>query len=169
MGTTAAILYVDDEELSHILFSAVFGDRYTVHKALSAREALDILRRESIHLLVTDQCMPEMTGAELLAEIRDEFPDIGRLMLTAYSDIDAIVEAVNVGRLDRYVTKPWDAEDLGLVIEQTLEESDRRKRHRRLIDELRQAAAQEPELRDALRRHVPEAALKDLLEIGPLD
>ncbi len=169
MSKNATILYVDDEELSHILFRAVFCDVYEVHKALSAHEALEILRRERIELLVTDQCMPEMTGAELLVEIRDEFPDLGRVMLTAYSDIDAIVQAVNAGRLDRYVTKPWDADELRQVIDQTLEAHDRRRRCRRLIEELRQAVAREQGLREALLEHLPESALEELLEAGDGD
>ncbi len=166
MSQPANILYVDDEELSHILFGAVFGDDYTVHRALSAREALDILRRETIHLLVTDQCMPEMTGAELLVAIRDEFPDLGRVMLTAYSDIDAIVQAVNAGRLDRYVTKPWDADELLEVIVQTLERCDRRLRRIRQIEELRQEAAREKRLRQAFQQYVPAPVLEELLGSG---
>ena len=163
MSEPANILYVDDEELSHILFKAVFGDDYTVHRALSAREALDVLRREPIHLLVTDQCMPEMTGAELLAEIRDEFPDIGRVMLTAYSDIDAIVQAVNAGRLDRYVTKPWDADELRQIIDQALERYDRRIDRHRQVEELRREAAREKRLREAFQAYVPAQVLEELL------
>lgn len=163
MSEPANILYVDDEELSHILFKAVFGDDFAVHRALSAREALDILRREPIHLLVTDQCMPEMTGAELLVEIRDEFPDIGRVMLTAYSDLDAIVQAVNAGRLDRYVTKPWDAGELREVIDQTLERYDRRIRRQQEIEELRREVAREKRLRRAFQEYVPESVLEELL------
>ncbi len=166
MSQPANILYVDDEELSHLLFRAVFGDDYRVHRALSAHEALDILRRESIDLLITDQCMPEMTGAELLVEIRDEFPDIGRVMLTAYSDLDAIVQAVNAGRLDRYVTKPWDADELRGVIDHTLERYDRRIRRQRQVEELRREAAREKRLRLAFQEYVPAPVLAELLGAG---
>ncbi len=159
-----SILYVDDEELSHILFKAVFGDDFDVHRALSAREGLEVLRRETIHLLVTDQCMPEMTGAELLVEIRDEFPDISRVMLTAYSDLDAIVQAVNVGRLDHYATKPWDADELRQVIDRALDKYQRRVYRRRQIEELRQEAAKERRLRQAFQRYVPASVLDELLD-----
>ncbi len=164
MSKPASILYVDDEELSHILFKAVFGDDFEVHKALSAHEALEILRRETIHLLVTDQCMPEMTGAELLFAIRDEFPDIGRVMLTAYSDIDAIVQAVNAGRLDRYVTKPWDADELREVIVHSLDEYRRRVDRHREVEDLRREAAREKRLREAFQPYVPESVLEELLD-----
>ncbi len=169
MSEPSSILYVDDEELSHILFKAVFGDDFTVHRAISAREALDILRREPIQLLVTDQCMPEMTGAELLVEICDEFPDIGRVMLTAYSDLDAVVQAVNAGRLDRYVTKPWDAEELREVIDHTLERHHRRIRRQQLVDELRREVEREKRLRQAFQEYVPESVLEELLEAESRD
>ena len=164
MSKTAAILYVDDEEIGHILFDAIFGDDFDVHKALSAGEALEILRGETIHLLITDQCMPDKTGAELLAEIRDEFPDIGRVMLTAYSDVDAIIQAVNVGRLDRYVTKPWDADELRDIIDMALEKVDQRRQRRCLIEGLGQAVEREQGLRETLRQYVPDAVLDKLLK-----
>ncbi len=166
MNQHASILYVDDEELSHILFKAVFGDDFEVHRALSAREGLEVLRRETIHLLVTDQCMPEMTGSELLAEIRDEYPDLSRVMLTAYSDLDAIVQAVNTGRLDHYVTKPWDADELRQVIVGALEKHDRRVRRRRQVEKLRREAAEEKRLRQAFQPYVPASVLEELLADG---
>ncbi len=162
MSQPSSILYVDDEELSHILFKAVFGDDYDVHTAHSAREALEILRRQTIHLLITDQCMPEITGAELLAEIRHELPDIGRVMVTAYSDLEAVVQAINAGGLDRYVAKPWDAGDLKAVIEETLERYRERVRRRRQVDELRQEAARERRLREELEKHVPASVLAEI-------
>ncbi len=166
MSKPASILFIDDEELSHILFKAVFGDDFDVHKALSAREGLEVLRRETIHLLITDQCMPEMTGAELLAEIRDEFPDIGRMMLTAYSDLDAVVQAVNAGRLDHYVTKPWDADELREIIDRELENYRRRIARRQQVEELQQEVARERELRQAFQPYVPTAVLEELVGKG---
>ncbi len=166
MSKPASILFIDDEELSHILFKAVFGDDFDVHKALSAREGLEVLRRETIHLLITDQCMPEMTGAELLAEIRDEFPDIGRMMLTAYSDLDAVVQAVNSGRLDHYVTKPWDADELREIIERALENYRQRIARRRQVAELQQEVAKERELRQAFQPYVPASVLEELIGKG---
>lgn len=163
MNKPATILFVDDEELSHILFKAVFGEDYRVFKALSGEEALKILRREQIQLLVTDQCMPGMTGAELLAEIRDEFPDIGRIMLTAYSDLDAIVQAVNAGRLDHYVTKPWEMEQLKEVIDRALERYHQRIGRRREAEGLRREVAREKRLREAFQEYVPASVLEDLL------
>ena len=162
MSKLPAILYVDDEKLSHLIFRAVFEDDYEIHTALSAREGLEILRREPIQLLITDQCMPDMTGAELLAAIRDEFPAIGRVMLSAYSDIDAVIQAINAGRVDRYVSKPWEGDELKAVIDRVLEESDRRMRHERMIEELRQEAAREKALRRKFQQYVPAEVLAEL-------
>ena len=163
MSKPASILFIDDEELSHILFKAVFGDDYDVHKALSAREGLEVLRQENIHLVITDQCMPEMTGAELLAEIRDEFPDIGRMMLTAYSDLDAVIQAVNAGRLDHYITKPWDADELRGIIDQALEDYRLRIGRHQLIEDLQQQVVKERRLRQAFQSYVPPSVLQELL------
>jgi len=155
-----SILYVDDEPVSHILFKAVFEDDYDVFTAHSAREGLEILRREPIRVLITDQCMPEMTGAELLAEIRHELPNIGRVMLTAYSDVDALIQAVHAGGLDRYVTKPWESDDLKAVIEEALENCEERMRRDRRIEELEAEVESERHLRKELQKHVPESVLE---------
>ncbi len=158
-----SILYVDDEPVSHILFKAVFEDDYDVHTAHSAREGLEILRRQPIQVLITDQCMPEMTGAELLEEIRDELPDIGRVMLTAYSDLEAIIQAVHAGGLDRYVTKPWEADELKQVIEEALHGYERRVGKHRRIQELEREIAREQRIRRELEKHVPEPVLEEIL------
>ncbi|MEM7350637.1 MAG: response regulator [Acidobacteriota bacterium] len=163
MSQPANILYVDDEDLSHILFKAVFEDHYNVFTAISAQDGIEILRRESIDVLITDQSMPEMTGAELLEAIHDEFPTIGRVMLTAYSDIDAIIQAINSGRIDRYVTKPWEEQSLRAVIDQALALHHQRIERQQQIDSLQQEIARERQLRQALQEHVPQEVLDELL------
>ena len=169
MSDVPAILYVDDEKLSHLIFRAVFEDDYEIHTALSAHEGIEILHREPIELLITDQCMPEMTGAELLEATHQEFPDIGRVMLSAYSDIDAVIQAINTGRVDRYVSKPWEAEDLKEVIERVLEDSTRRRRQQQMIDELRRRAERERALRQKFQPYVPPEVLDELLGADPGD
>lgn len=164
MGKPPAILYVDDENLSHLIFRAVFEDEYDIHTALSAQEGLEILRREPIQLLITDQCMPEMTGAELLKVTRAEQPEIGRVMLSAYSDIEAVIDAINEGGVDRYVSKPWEADDLKAVIEDVLRDAGERSQQKRLIEDLRRQAEQERALRRRLEPHVPADVLAEILD-----
>jgi len=154
MSQRARILYVDDEKLSHILFKAVFEDHYEVYNALSAHEAIEILRNETIHVLITDQQMPEVTGAELLEAIHDEFPTIGRIMLSAYSDIDAIIQAINTGRIDRYVSKPWEEEPLRAIIDHAFAIYDRRVDRQRRLKELEHQLTHERQLRRELEKHV---------------
>ncbi len=157
------ILYVDDEEAHLDLFQAVFEDDYGILTTPSAAAAIEILRRHEVQVLITDQRMPGMTGVELLAAIRDEFPDVGRMILTAYLDLDAIVEAINAGRLDHYTTKPWDEEELKAVIDRAAASCDRRRQRRRRLAEVSRELEREQRLRRAFQQHVPAAVVEELL------
>ncbi len=167
MSQRANVLYVDDEKLSHILFKAVFEDHYEVYNALSAREAIEILRNETIHVLITDQQMPEVTGAELLEAIHDEFPTIGRIMLSAYSDIDAIIQAINTGRIDRYVSKPWEEKPLRAIIDHAFAIYDRRVDRKRRVEELERQLTHERHLRRELEKHVSRNVLEAISAAEP--
>jgi adenylate cyclase len=91
------ILYVDDEEHNLISFEATFRKEYKVHTAKSAEEGITIMRGNDIKLVITDQRMPEMTGIQFLEKIAPEFPDTIRMILTGFSDIGVIIEAINSG------------------------------------------------------------------------
>src|SRR4051812_32822571 len=92
------VLYVDDEEHNLISFKAAFRQFYHIHTAISAREGIKILREHPIHVIVTDQRMPEMTGVQFLEAIIPEYPDAIRMVLTGFSDVEAIIKAINSGR-----------------------------------------------------------------------
>jgi len=111
------VLYVDDEEHNLISFAATFRKEYNVYTAKSASEGIDLMHKVNIHLVITDQRMPEMTGIQFLEKINPEFPDTIRIILTGFSDIGVIIEAINSGRVFRYITKPWDENDLRMTIE----------------------------------------------------
>lgn len=83
--------------------------------------ALQRLREEHIHVLVSDQRMPQMSGAQLLAEAREIAPNTLRILLTGYSDLDAAVEALNNGGIFRYLTKPWDQQEMAFTLRQAAE------------------------------------------------
>ena len=114
------ILYVDDEESNLRIFKTAFKRDYNIFLAGSGLEAIKILHQQAIHLIVTDQKMPEMTGTEFLEKTIPEFPNIIRIILTGFSDIEAIVRAVNKANIYKYVTKPWNREEFKLVLDEAL-------------------------------------------------
>lgn len=116
-GKAFSILFVDDEEQNLVTFKATFRRDYTIYTANSALEGLEVMREHNINLVITDQRMPEMTGVEFLETILPEYPDTIRILLTGYSDIDAVIDAINTGRVFRYITKPWDERELRMTIE----------------------------------------------------
>lgn len=110
------ILYVDDEENNLFSFKAAFRTKYKIFTALSGNEALQILASTQIHIIITDQRMPEMTGVEFLKLVLKEHPDPMRILLTGYADMAAVVDAVNEGKIFHYLAKPWDEDELDLTI-----------------------------------------------------
>ena len=106
------LLIVDDEERILESLTEVFRDRFRVFTAASAEAAREVFDRESPELVLSDQRMPATTGIELLKEIQGKEPGTIRMLITGYSDIDAVIEAVNHQVLYRYVTKPWNNEEL---------------------------------------------------------
>jgi response regulator RpfG family c-di-GMP phosphodiesterase len=115
------ILYVDDEENNLFSFKATFRIKYQVLTALSGNEALKILESKQVHIIITDQRMPEMTGVEFLEKVIEKFPDPMRVLLTGYADMGAVVDAVNKGKIFHYITKPWNEEELDLTINRAYE------------------------------------------------
>ena len=115
-----SVLYVDDEESNLRIFKTAFRRYYKVFTAVTAEEGINILTNEEIHLIVTDQRMPQMTGVEFLAKILPDYPDAVRMILTGFSDVQAIIEAINSGRVYRYITKPWNKDDLKRILDEAL-------------------------------------------------
>ena len=132
------VLYVDDEEGNLTAFRASFRRDFDVRVATSAKEGLDMLEVEPAHVVISDQRMPVMTGAEFLAQVRERHPKAIRIMLTGFSDIEAVVDAVNKGGIHAYITKPWDPIDLKLRIEQAYEVHALRAERERLFQRYRQ-------------------------------
>lgn len=116
-----SILYIDDEPDNLLAFKAVFRRYYTIYSAQSAEEALNILQQVQVDLIISDQRMPRMTGVAFFEQIRDDFPDVIRMILTGYSDVQAIVDAINKGKVYHYITKPWKMEELKVIMDNALE------------------------------------------------
>lgn len=100
-------------------FRLAFGDRYPIFTASSGEEGLATLRQEHerIGILISDQRMPEMKGADVLGIARAEFPNVVRILTTAYSNLEDAIAAVNKGHIYQYVVKPWDTTELGMVLQ----------------------------------------------------
>ncbi len=106
------VLFVDDDEANLIVCEAACGEAFEVVTATSAESALECMRREEVGVIVADQRMPGTTGVELLERVRLEFPDTVRVLITAYSDIQAAIAAINRGHVRRYLRKPWEPGEL---------------------------------------------------------
>jgi len=98
-----------------------FEGRYRVLTAQSGREALELLRQEDVAVIIADQRMPGMTGAEMLAEAQKISPESVRMVLTAYTDVDDLMSAINQGQIYRYILKPWKPEELEQEIKRAVE------------------------------------------------
>jgi len=111
-GSKARILFVDDEERILTALRSVFRASYQVLTATNGVEALELVRKFQPHVVVSDQRMPGMTGVELLRQVKEMAPVTVRLLLTGYSDLAAIVGSVNEGEVFRFVSKPWDNQEI---------------------------------------------------------
>lgn len=115
------VLYLDDEENNLFSFKATFRFKYNVFTALTGAEALDIIRKNDIQIIITDQRMPEMTGVEFLEKVIEIKPDPMRILLTGYTDMGAVVDAINKGKIFHYLNKPWSEEELTETISRAFE------------------------------------------------
>lgn len=110
------LLLVDDEERILRSLRMLFFAGYTVHTATDPEEAMRILREQRVHVIVSDQRMPMMQGAELLRRAREISPATMRILLTGYSDLEASIASVNEGEVFRYLTKPWSSDEVKQVV-----------------------------------------------------
>ncbi|MEJ7766702.1 MAG: response regulator [Chitinophagaceae bacterium] len=115
------ILYVDDEEHNLMSFKATFRLKHNVVIALSGGEALKIMEKKVFQIIITDQRMPQMTGIEFLERVLHLYPDPVRILLTGYSDMNAVIDAVNKGKIYHYLAKPWIEDEINLTIKRAYE------------------------------------------------
>lgn len=117
------LLFVDDEEnVLNALRRVFLEENYEILDAKSGEEALRILEVTTVHLLMSDHRMPGMAGSELLKAVKEKWPEVIRIMLTGYTDIQSIMGAVNEGAVYKFITKPWNDEDLRLTISLALQQ-----------------------------------------------
>ncbi len=118
------ILYVDDEHSNLIVFEAAFEDVFNVHTARSAEEALVFLESHAVPVVVADQRMPDMTGVEMFALMRNVYPHTQRVILSGFADSEAIIDAINQGQIYQFVRKPWQRVELLTVLQRALDAHD---------------------------------------------
>lgn len=131
------VLLVDDETRALKYFRKAFEHRFTIFSAGSANEALAVLagHHDEIGVIVTDQRMPESTGVELLQIVRRDYPRTVRILTTAYSELDLLIEAINTGAVYSFVSKPWQLEDLERTLSSALEHYEQTVRDHRLLEQ----------------------------------
>jgi len=135
------ILLVDDE--SHVLSSikrALFDEPLEIYTAESGENALKIMASETFKVVMSDERMPGMSGAEFLAKAKDLYPNTIRIMLTGHATIEAAINAVNSGEIYRFFSKPWNDYDLKFAIKSAIEKYDLETENSRLLATLRQQA-----------------------------
>jgi DNA-binding NtrC family response regulator len=131
------LLIVDDEKEILRSLTLTFEDDYEVFTASNGPEALTLLEREDIALVIADQRMPEMTGVEFLIKTLQINPLIIRIILTGYTDTAALIQAINEGQIYQYITKPWDRQELRIIVKRALENYCLALENQRLLEELK--------------------------------
>ncbi|MGN6108572.1 MAG: sigma-54-dependent transcriptional regulator [Kofleriaceae bacterium] len=130
------ILVVDDEQDNLDAFRFNFRKTFDILTASGGAEALQILADKEVAVVITDQRMPKMTGVELLREVRQRQPEAVGIILTAFTDVDVLIEAINLGQVYRYITKPWDAKEVRGVLQYAIERYHLQRENKRLAAQL---------------------------------
>src|SRR3954469_7318764 len=136
------VLYIDDEANNLNSFKAAFRRDFNIYTASSAREGRKILDSYEIGVIITDQRMPGMTGIEFLESIIPIYPDTIRILLTGFSDMNAVMDAINRGQVYKYLVKPWQNDELKLYIQNAREIDHLHRENKDLVKKLHQAHLQ---------------------------
>jgi len=129
-----SLLFVDDEKNILSSLKRLFrSEGYAIYLANSGAEGLEILDKEKIDLVISDMRMPEMNGAEFLEKVAKKWPKITRILLTGYSEVSATIDAVNKGNIYKYISKPWEDNDIKLTVKNALESQEIEKERDRLL------------------------------------
>lgn len=163
MTLNTTLLYVDDEPANLDLFELEFGDEFRILTAPDAAKGLELLESEDIDILLSDERMPGMSGIEFLATAWRQWPNVGRFIVSAYSDADRILRAINQGHAHEYILKPWDPEQIRTSLNHQIKSQQRRKelQRRALIVEEELESQKSP-----LERVIPVGLTGGMVEIA---
>lgn len=133
------LLIIDDEVEITKALTRQFRKKYNVFSTTNAEDGFAIMEKEKIQVVLSDQRMPGMTGVDFFSRIKDKYPDALKLILTGYTDIEAVIGAINDGQVFRYVTKPWHPEELDTIIREAFEKYELITNNRKLMHSLQEA------------------------------
>jgi len=159
-----SILYVDDEEQNLVSFKASFRRYFEIFTAKGGKEGLEILQNNNVNLVITDQRMPEMTGVQFLEKVIPAYPETVRMILTGFSDVEAIITAINTGRVFRYITKPWDQTELKMTIDNACQMYTLQQSNKVLVEKLSVKVEELGKTLKLFQKYVPEEVVKQALE-----
>ncbi len=162
------LLLVDDELANLQKLQRTFMAEYNVHLAQSGQEALQILQRSPIDAIITDQKMPNMTGIEFLELSQRSFPNLVRIVLTGFTEVDDLIAAINTGKVHKYITKPWEPDDVRVAVRDALEKMELVRENERLAAELQRANEKLKTENIILRQEVEKQAFpKSIVHASP--
>lgn len=133
------LLIIDDEVEITKALTRQFRKKYNVFSTTNAEEGFAIMEKEKIQVVLSDQRMPGLTGVDFFSKIKDKYPDALKLIITGYTDIEAVIGAINEGQVFRYVTKPWHPEELDTIIREAFEKYELITNNRKLMHSLQEA------------------------------
>ena len=133
------LLLVDDELANLQKLQRTFMSQYGVHSAQSGEEALQILEKTPIDAIITDQKMPNMSGIEFLELSQKNYPNLVRIVLTGFTEVEDLIAAINTGKVHKYITKPWEPDEVRLAVQDALEKMELVRENERLASELQSA------------------------------
>lgn len=153
MEEKVKVLYVDDEDNNLLSFKAVFRMKYKVFTAISAHLGLEILdENPDIQVVITDQRMPDITGVEFLKMMIEKHPNPVRIMLTGFSNHSDTIDAVNLGKIFSYLSKPWEEKHLGDTIIKAIEKFNEEDAIRKKAEKTEQAERVSDQMEFLLRQ-----------------
>lgn len=156
--STYTVLVVDDEENVLRSVERLFRrEPYHLLTATSAEEALSAVEREPVHLVMADQRMPGMTGIQLIERVREQHPEVMRVVFTGYIDMNTAIDAINKGQVFRFVTKPWRDDDLKNVVRQALTQYELVAENRKLMDLIERQNLRLRQLNQQLEKQVTQS------------
>jgi len=134
------LLLVDDEEnITSALLRLLRRDGYRILRANSGKEGLELLAQNEVGVIISDQRMPEMTGVEFLSQVKELYPDTIRMVLSGYTDLNSVTDAINRGAIYKFLTKPWEDELLRENVEEAFRRHEMKLENTRLTQQLHEA------------------------------